>query len=198
MQKTRKSFTVRLVTSAVLVALATVLSLIKIYKMPLGGSVTLMSMVPIVLISAMFGLKWGFGSAFVYSVIQFMFGALLDGLFAWGLTWQSLVGTSMLDYIVAFTVLGAAGVLRKKGTAGIVIGSAVALLARFVSHLLSGVIIFANYEQFEVFGSTFVGKPWLYSVAYNGFYMLPEIIITCVAVGILFNLPQIKKLIKQA
>ncbi len=200
MEKTnsRKSFTVRLVVSAVLIALATVLSNLKIYKMPLGGSVTLMSMVPIVLIAVMYGTKWGIGSSFVYSILQFMLGAIVDGLFGWGLNAPSLIGTILLDYIVAFTVIGIAGIFRKKGLGGIVLGSALALLGRFVSHLLSGVIIFANYEQFELFGSTFVGKPWLYSICYNGLYMLPEIIITCVAVGVLFNLPQIKKLVKEA
>ena len=71
-------------------------------------------------------------------------------------------------------------------------------MCRFVSHLLSGVIIFANFEQFELFGKAFSGNPWLYSAAYNGLYMLPEIIITSVAVGILFNLPQIKRLVKEA
>ncbi len=196
MEKTnsRKLFTTHLVVSSVLIALAAVLSLIKVYKMPLGGSVTLMSMVPIVLVSVMYGVKWGIGSAFVYSVIQFVFGAVFDGVFGWGLNWQSLVGMMLLDYIVAFSVIGIAGTLRKKGTVGIVIGSVAALVCRFLSHLLSGVIIFANYEQFEIFGSSFVGNPWLYSICYNGLYMLPEIIITCVAVCILFKLPQIKKL----
>ena len=198
MKNSRKSFTTRLVLSAVLIALATGLSNIKVYNMPLGGSVTLMSMVPVVLISVMFGLKWGVGSAFVYSLIQFMLGALVDGLFAWGLNWQSLIGTILLDYIVAFTVIGIAGVFRKKGAVGIVLGSCVALMCRFVSHLLSGVIIFANFDQFELFGKAFAGNPWLYSAAYNGLYMLPEIIITAVAVGVLFNLPQIKRLVKEA
>lgn len=192
-----KKYVYKLTLSAIFVALATVLSLIKVVKMPLGGSVTLLSMLPIVIISVMLGLKWGFGSAFVYSLIQLILGIALDGLLGWGLTPVMLVGTIFLDYIVAFTVLGIAGIFAKKGYAGICGGVALAVVLRFLSHFLSGFIIFKNLEQFELFGSLFVNRPVLYSLAYNGFYMLPELILTTVAAVILFRLPQIKKLMNQ-
>ena len=192
-----KKYVYKLTLSAIFVALATVLSLIKVVKMPLGGSVTLLSMLPIVMISVMLGLKWGFGSAFVYSLIQLILGIALDGLLGWGLTPVMLVGTILLDYIVAFTVLGIAGIFAKKGYAGICGGVALAVVLRFLSHFLSGFIIFKNLEQFELFGSLFVNRPVLYSLAYNGFYMLPELILTTVAAVILFRLPQIKKLMNQ-
>ena len=73
----------KLTLSAIFVALATVLSLIKVIKMPLGGSVTLFSMLPIVLISCALGVKWGMAVSFVYSLIQLAFGITLDGLFGW-------------------------------------------------------------------------------------------------------------------
>ena len=114
-----KKYVYKLTLSAIFVALATVLSLIKVIKMPLGGSVTLLSMLPIVMISVMLGAKWGFGSAFVYSLIQLILGITLDGLLGWGLTPVMLVGTILLDYIVAFTVLGIAGIFAKKGYLGI-------------------------------------------------------------------------------
>lgn len=192
-----KKYVYKLTLSAIFVALATVLSLIKVVKMPLGGSVTLLSMLPIVMISVMLGLKWGFGSAFVYSLIQLVLGIALDGLLGWGLTPVMLVGTILLDYIVAFTVLGIAGIFAKKGYAGICGGVALAVVLRFLSHFLSGFIIFKNLEQFELFGSLFVNRPVLYSIAYNGFYMLPELILTTVAAVILFRLPQVKKLMNQ-
>ena len=187
----------KLTLSAIFVALATVLSLIKVVKMPLGGSVTLLSMLPIVMISVMLGLKWGFGSAFVYSLIQLILGIALDGLLGWGLTPVMLVGTILLDYIVAFTILGIAGIFAKKGYAGICAGVALAIVLRFLSHFLSGVVIFKNLEQFEVFGSVFTNRPVLYSLAYNGLYMLPELILTTVAAVILFRLPQVKKIMNQ-
>ena len=105
----------KLTLSAIFVALSTVLSLIKVYEMPLGGSVTLLSMLPVVMISIMLGLKWGIGSAFVYSLIQLIFGIALEGMLGWGLTPVMLIGAILLDYIVAFTVLGIAGAFVKKG-----------------------------------------------------------------------------------
>ena len=185
----------KLTLSAVFVALATVLSLIKVVKMPLGGSVTLLSMLPIVMISVMMGLKWGIGSAFVYSLIQLLLGITMDGLLGWGLTPVMLVGTILLDYIIAFTVLGIAGIFVKQGYAGICGGVGLAVALRFLSHFLSGFIIFKNLEQFELFGSIFTNRPMLYSLAYNGLYMLPELIITVVGAAMLFKLPQRKKLI---
>ncbi len=192
-----KKYVYKLTLSAIFVALATVLSLIKVVKMPLGGSVTLLSMLPIVMISLMLGLKWGFGSAFVYSLIQLILGITMDGLLGWGLTPVMLVGTILLDYIIAFTVLGIAGIFVKKGYAGICGGVVLAVVLRFFSHFLSGVIIFKNLEQFEIFGSLFVNRPVLYSLAYNGFYMLPELVITTVAAVILFRLPQVKKIMNR-
>ena len=92
----------KLTFSAVMVALASALSLIKIYELPLGGAVTLLSMLPIVVISISLGLKWGVGSSFVYSLIQLFFGITLDGLLGWGLTAAYLVGSIFLDSLYRF------------------------------------------------------------------------------------------------
>ena len=97
MKENSKKYVYKLTLSAVFIALATALSLIKIVKMPLGGSVTLLSMLPIVMLSFMLGLRWGMVSAFVYSLIQLALGIMLDGLLAWGLTPVMLVGTITLD-----------------------------------------------------------------------------------------------------
>ncbi|MBQ2285763.1 MAG: energy-coupled thiamine transporter ThiT [Clostridia bacterium] len=191
MEKTKNSV-YKLTLSAVFVALATVLSLIKVVEMPLGGSVTLLSMLPIVIISVAFGLKWGFGSAFVFALGQLALG--LAQVLSWGLTPAMLIGTIVFDYIIAFTVLGIAGIFAKKGYAGVCGGVALAIFLRFVSHFISGYVIFKNLEQFEIFGSLFTNRPILYSLAYNGFYMLPELVITTVAAAIIFRIPAVKKL----
>mgnify|MGYP000553243303 CR=1 FL=1 len=68
------------------------------------------------------------------------------------------------------------------------------MFLRFVCHLISGAVIFANLEQFVAFGASWVGRPWLYSLCYNGAYMLPELVITMVAATILFRLPQIRRI----
>lgn len=195
MKENSKKNVYKLTLSAIFVALATVLSLIKIYKLPLGGSVTLLSMLPIVMVSVMLGLKWGFISSFVYSLIQLILGITLDGLLGWGLTPIMLIGTILLDYIIAFSVLGIAGIFSKKGYAGTCIGVALALVLRFVSHFISGFVIFKELEQFELFGEIFVNRPVLYSLGYNGTFMLPELILTVAAAAIIFKLPQIKKMI---
>ena len=183
--------------SAVMVALATVLSLIKVVKMPLGGSVTLLSMLPIVMISPTLGLGWGLGSAFVYALIQLFLGITLDGLFAWGLTPIMLVGTICLDYLLAFTVLGLSGLFAKKGYAGICGGTVLAIFLRFVCHFISGVVIFTELDQFELFGNVFVNRPVLYSLAYNGLYMLPELVVTSFVAFLLFKLPQIRRIMQK-
>lgn len=185
----------KLCVCAIMVALGAVLSLIKVVQMPFGGSVTLLSMLPCAMVSILLGVKWGLAASFVEAVIQLMFGITMDGIFAWGLTPSALIGTILLDYIVAFTVIGLAGLFRSKGYAGICVGTGLAVCLRFVSHLFSGAIIFANLEQFVAFGAEWVGRPWLYSLCYNGAYMLPEIVITMLAATILFKLPQVKKLI---
>ena len=179
----------KLTFSAVMVALASALSLIKIYELPLGGAVTLLSMLPIVVISISLGLKWGVGSSFVYSLIQLFFGITLDGLLGWGLTATYLVGVIFLDYLIPFTVLGLAGAFAKKGYAGTLAGISLVFVLRFVSHLFSGAILFGIPEKWaDKFSNV-----WLYSAAYNGSYMLPELVITLVAAAIIFRLPQVKK-----
>ncbi len=190
----QNSNTYKLTLCAIMVALGAVLSLVKVVKMPFGGSVTLLSMLPCVMVSVMLGLKWGLAASFVESVIQLVFGITMDGVLGWGLTPAMLIGTILLDYILAYTVIGLAGALRNKGYMGICVGTGLAVFLRFVCHLLSGAIIFANFEQFVAFGAEWVGRPWLYSLCYNGAYMLPELITTVIAATVLFRLPQIRRI----
>ena len=96
--------TKKLAACAVMVALGAVLSMIKVLQMPFGGSITLLSMLPCAMISIMYGLKWGFAASFVESVVQLAFGITMDGILGWGMTPSALIGTILLDYIVAYTV----------------------------------------------------------------------------------------------
>lgn len=169
----------------VLIALAAVLSMIKVFKLPWGGSITLLSMLPVVMISIRHGLKTGVFSSFVYAVIQLIFGILFDGLLGWGLTAEMLIACILLDYIIAFTVLGLAGIFANKGMGGVIGGTALAIAFRFCSHVVSGVVVFASagklWEGFETTNS------WLYSMVYNGCYMLPEMIITVIGAVIIYK-----------
>ncbi|MBR6359496.1 MAG: energy-coupled thiamine transporter ThiT [Lachnospiraceae bacterium] len=181
-----------LVEGAAMVALATALSYVRIFKLPWGGSITLLSMLPIVFFSIRRGLGAGFAASFVFSLFQFVQG-ILDGLFGWGLTPGMLVACIFLDYIGAFTILGIAGIFRKKGLLGEVSGSVLAVFLRFIFHFLSGVVIWHSagklWEGFETENS------WLYSLLYNGAYMLPELILTTVAAVVFLHIPQIRRLV---
>ena len=101
----------RLCVSAIMIALATVFSLIKVYTLPLGGSITLLSMLPIVFLSVSYGIGWGFFSAFVYTLIQMFLD--LAAVASWGLTPAIFIGCIAFDYILAYTALGIAGIFRK-------------------------------------------------------------------------------------
>ena len=159
---------------AVLIAVAQILSMIKLWEMPWGGSVVL-SMVPIIL----YAVRWGFGPgmlvSFIFGILQFVF----DGGFAIG--WQSIIG----DYLLAFAVLGVAGLFRgKKG--GIFVGTIVAGFARFLVHYVVGATIWAEYMPDAFFGMT-MKSPWFYSLLYNLAYMGPNIIITLLVFAVLYK-----------
>ncbi len=183
----------KLTVSAVMVALATVLSFVKIIEMPYGGSVTLFSMLPVAIVSVMYGVGWGLGAGFVSSLIQFFIS--LPKIMGWGLTPVMLVGTIFLDYIVPFTIIGLAGVFRKKGMWGMCLGTALAVALRFVSHFLSGGILWANVEKFIAFGKEWINHPYLYSLCYNGIFMLPELVITVVGMFLILRFSAVKKMV---
>lgn len=177
MENVKKKPVYKICTAAVLVALSTVLSLIKVVDMPLGGSITLLSMLPVCMISVMYGPLFAILPCFLYGAIQLFLG----NPFGWGLSPVMLFGCIMFDYILAYGSLFIAGIFRKKGALGVILGIISACALRFVMHFISGVVIFANFEQFKLFGDTFVNRPVLYSVCYNGIYMLPETILTAAA-----------------
>ncbi len=178
---------------ALLLALAVVLSYIVIWRLPFDGSITLFSMLPLCIISIRHGIAWGLGTAFCYSFFQILQG----GVFAWGLTPTMLIASLLLDYILAFTVLGLAGIFKKKGMGGIILGVAMVCILRFFIHFLSGVILWANFDQFIAFGKEWINRPVLYSICYNGIYMLPETLLTVLGSFVLFKIPQFQKILNK-
>ena len=157
---------------AVLVAVAEILSFIKLWEMPWGGSVVL-SMVPLVLYAVRWGLGPGLLSGFVFGVLQFVF----DGGFAIG--WQSIIG----DYLLAFAVMGFAGLFKGKKN-GIYWGSLLGTFLRFLVHYVTGATLWAEYMPDEFFGMTMT-SPWIYSALYNGSFLLLSLVLTLVVVAIL-------------
>ena len=188
-----KNSRVRMLTEcAVLLALAVALSYVKFFTLPFDGSITLLSMLPIAIAAIRFGIGQGLCVAFAYSWFQILQG----GVFAWGLTPAMLIGSLLLDYIVAFTVLGLAGLFRRHGLLGAVGGVALACALRFLSHFLAGVVLWANFEEFVAFGQEWIGRPWLYSLCYNGVYMLPETVFTVIGTYFVLRMPALAPFVR--
>lgn len=185
-----RTHTRALVECALMLAVGVALSYVKIITLPFEGSVTLLSMLPICLVAVRHGTAWGLGTAFAYSWFQILQG----GVFAWGLTPGMLLASLFLDYILAFTVLGLAGLFRRHGTRGALLGVGLACTLRFLSHFLAGVLLWANFEKFVAFGQEWIGRPWLYSLCYNGVYMLPETVFTVLGALVLLRTPEIRRL----
>ena len=167
----KSSKTVRaLVESAMMVALATVLSLLKIIEMPYGGSVTVGSMLPMIILAYRYGLGWGFGAGVVYATLQQLLG--LNTL-SYVTGWQSIVAVILLDYIVAFTVVGLGGIFRrvvKKQQTALALGSVLVSILRYTCHVISGCTVWAGLSIPD-------NAAFVYSLSYNLTYMLPEAII---------------------
>ncbi|GHV09439.1 hypothetical protein FACS1894217_13770 [Clostridia bacterium] len=173
----------QLVESAVLIALGYLLSMfLKFHVVPNGGSVTAVSMLPILLIGVRNGPVWGFGAAVVYGALQ-----MLQGFYAPPVhDFISYLGVVTLDYLVAFGLLGVAGLgVFRKSKWGIVAAAPVAIGLRYISHILSGAIIWGVYSV-EIFGRD-IGEysTWIFSIIYNGTYMIPEIILTTIVAALL-------------
>ena len=213
--KTKRERTRALTESAVMIALATILSLFKLYELPWGGSVTLASMLPLVIIGYRHGFKWGMLSSLVYSLLQMLLGfGTISAAFLPGddqMLWYNAVIMVVLDYFLAFSLVGLSGLFRKedKPSRSLAIGSLVGTAARFVMHFASGWILwgawaadfFAGFDETTggTFGAwivnTFNGQALaaVYSLIYNGFYMIPEMIITVLLAYFIGKVPAIAK-----
>ena len=177
----------KMTLSAVMIALSAVLSMVKVYQLPLGGSITLLSMLPVMSVAICYGTKTGIFVSFLYACVQIALD--LGALMGYGMTAATWVGCLVFDYILAYGILGISGIFRKHGVFGISIGIALACFFRFVSHFISGAIVFSVWcpDGFNVY--------W-YSLVYNGSYMLPELIVTVVGAMLLFRVKGVKKLIE--
>ncbi len=177
---TQAKKTRRMVESALMIAIATVLSLpmLSITGPWLnGGSVTLFSMLPICLIAYKYGVKWGLFTGFVHGALQLVIG--MDGLR--GVSLMTFFGAIVLDYLLAYGVLGLAGLLRgklKSDVAALTIGAFIATVARFVCHFVSGFLLWGSLLD-DGFGAV------AFSFGYNIGYMGPEIIITTAGAAIM-------------
>jgi len=163
------------------IAMSTILSLLPFFEMHFGGSMTPASMLPILVCALAFGPGWGVGICTTYGVLQFV-------IKPYAAHWASII----LDYPAAFGLLGLAGlfaapkllrqaernILHRIGMIPlprVILALVIGMAGRLAGHVLSGVIFYAEYAAEAGYNSA-----WIYSLAYNGTYMLPELILTAV------------------
>ena len=209
----------RLVTSAMLIAVASVLALVSEFipflQLRFGGTLTLASMLPIILISYMYGLKWGLGSAAVYAVIQIFMGfKTVAALFtpdsdSYMALWMAIC-VVLLDYFLAYTSLGLGGIFARKkgGCLRLVLGGVVAQVICYAFHVLSGFLVYGAWADWfftESAAKDLAISGWimehlsgrglalLYSLIYNALYMLPEIVLTAAVAALIYRIPAVSK-----
>jgi len=154
------------------VALAIICRFIKVWEMPQGGAVSF-TMIPIIFIAIRNGAIQGILTGIIYAVLSVMFHATIFHPMS-----------IFLDYIIAFGVLGLAGMFSKN-VKGIVLGSCVGIGCRFILSVLSGVMIFGNFAPFGQ-------NPWVYSMIYNASYLVPQLLIVIIVlVGLYKKYPYI-------
>ena len=199
----RTEKTKRLALSGILIAMATVLSFIKVFEWPFGGSITAASMLPLAMLGYTYGVRWGLAVGLVHGVIQAITGAAMSSAFA-GQNAAAVAAICLIDYLVAFSVIGLSGMFKGKirnHTVSFALGTAVAVFMRYLCHVASGYIFYKSYADW-FFGEVIVNgftamltekcSPnllgLLYSAIYNAAYMMPELAITTLCTVLLISL----------
>lgn len=161
-----------LTESAIMLALATILSIFPIIRLPFDGTVTFCSMLPVMIIAYRHGVRWGVFTGFVYGMLQMLLGA---GALAYATSTYALIAIIVFDFVVSFAAIGLAGIFRRMSSqsTGLVLGVLTACIVRYASHVISGCTVWAGI-------SIPTGDSLLYSLAYNASYMLPETLIAVV------------------
>lgn len=180
--------------AAVCVALSFALSYVRIFKMPMGGSITFASMLPIILYSFMFGTRKGVLAGLVCGILQ----AVQD-------PWILHPAQFLLDYPVAFAAVGLAGCIRgfnlfkDKIRVQFVLGALIACGLRFVSHYFSGVFAFGAYGAgyADAYGISLLANEYFYSFVYQCLYVIPEFIIVTVVGVLLLTFGNFRKQIEK-
>lgn len=170
MSTVKTNFTKKLTESAVMLALTLILSYLKLLDLPYGGSITLCSMLPPILIAYRHGLLWGLGMGLANGIMQLLMG--INSL-SYATSAAAAVAIVLLDYIIAFAVTGFGGCFKKvfkNQSVSLVFGTAFVCILRYICHVISGCTVWAGLSIPDA-------EALIYSFAYNATYMLPELII---------------------
>ena len=190
----RQSTNVQTLTEcAVMLALSFALSSAKLFEMPMGGSVTIASMLPVMLISIKYGIGVGIPTAFLYSLTQLLQAFATANVFPYCETPLALALCIVFDYVLPFTVLGLAGIflklpLSKKSEINVYYGITSAVTVRFICHFITGVVIWGQWAPDGM------GK-YLYSFLYNASFLSVDFTICIISAVLMFRKYEIKKLV---
>ena len=210
-KKRTEAITLSAIMIAFAISISAICSAVPFLNLPFGGGFTIASMLPIIVVAYMYGTKWGLLTAFVYSFMQMLLGFnTVSSFFFPGdsqMIFHRAIIVCLIDYVVAYTVLGLGGVFRKKFGArkALCLGSIFAITLRYLAHIVSGAIFFGTWaewfftqEGFPAWGQAILNSlsgdtlSLVYSIIYNGTYMIPEIIITAIVACLVVRIPQIK------
>ena len=200
--------TKKLVTSAMMISVATVLSLIQPFQLPFGGGITIASMMPVVLIGYIYGVRHGLFCGMIYGFVQMLLGSrVVAAFFLPGdsqMTFFAAVSVCLMDYILAYTVVGLGGIFKGKiqnDMLSVILGTVFSTGLRYIVHIISGAVFFGSWAEwfftqdgFYDIGGYIMSNcsaallPVVYSVFYNGLYMIPEIIITVVLTPVIYKI----------
>ena len=178
---------------AVMLALAFALSCAKIFEMPMGGSVTIASMLPIMLISVKYGIVTGLSTSMLYAITQLMQAFASANVFPYCETGATLALCVIFDYLVPFTVIGLAGIFRKikitrNVEINVYIGIISVVILRFLCHFITGVVIWGQWAPDGM------GK-YLYSFLYNAGFLSVDFLICIICAILIFRKAELRKLI---
>ena len=171
MKSKQKQSLLTLTEAAMMLAMGTVLSLLKLVDLPYGGSITLASMLPLVVFAYRHGLLWGLGLGVVHGGLQQLLG--LNTL-SYVTTWQSILAVIFLDYVLAYACMGVAGAFRhSRHPFAPVLGGVLGCVLRYICHVFSGATVWAGI-------SIPTAAAMAYSIGYNATYLLPETLVLTV------------------
>ena len=192
-QKRSNTNVTRLAECAVMLALSFALSYAKFFEMPMGGSVTIASMLPIMLIGIKYGTLTGVSVGFVYSLTQLLQALSSANVFPYCQSVGALAICIALDYLVPFTLIGLAGVFKelrvtKNAEVNAYVGIVSVVALRFVCHFITGVVIWGQWAPDGM------GK-YLYSLLYNGGFLLADFAICIACAALMFRKSEIRKLV---
>ena len=178
---------------AIMIALAFALSRAKLFEMPMGGSVTVASMLPIMLVSIKFGMKTGIATSFLYSLTQLLQALASANVFPYCETPATLILCILFDYVVPFTLLGLAGIflkfkLSEKSEINVYYGISLVVALRFLCHFVTGVAIWGQWAPEGM------GK-YLYSLLYNGGFLSLDFAICIICAILMFRKTEIRRLV---